>query len=241
MAQYEKGPGSTLVNMSIKKTAPDKNFPFLFSAGVNFTNCSPEGMPTPLELNNLYRISDSIVAIINRTTKNVFVGTFTYQCQRRDYFYVPDTTDLRQKIIEHITKYFSGYSPAFNIKEDKTWIAYLDFLYPNETTMEYMKNEKVVTQLQKTGDKLDQARQIDHWLYFKIENDRNCFIQYAIQNHFKVESKEKGNDSNLPYKLQISRIDKVDLPTISKITLELEHQAKKCNGDYDGWETIVIK
>ena len=97
LAQYEKGPGSTVVNMDIKTMAPDKTQPFLFSAGVNFTNCNSDGFPMSDEFNNLNKISDSILALINRMVKNTLVGTFTYQCQRRDYFYVPDTTGLRQR------------------------------------------------------------------------------------------------------------------------------------------------
>ncbi|MGZ8553364.1 MAG: hypothetical protein ACXWV8_08160, partial [Chitinophagaceae bacterium] len=59
LAQYEKGPGSTVVNMGIKNMAPDKNLPFLFSAGVNFTNCTTDGFPTSDEFGNLNGISDS--------------------------------------------------------------------------------------------------------------------------------------------------------------------------------------
>lgn len=241
LAQYEKGPGSTIVKMGIRGTAPDKSFPFLFSAGVKFTECGSEGLPVSSEFETLNRISDSIVATVNRLIKNIIVGTFTYQCERRDYFYVSDTAGLRQYLINLISKHFPGYTPAFNIKPDKDWEAYLQFLYPNEETMEYIKNEKVLTHLQNSGDKLEKARQVDHWVYFKTDADRNCFIQYATRNHFKIESKEKQNDLKLPYKLQLSRTDKIDLPSISKITLELERQARKCNGDYDGWETVVIK
>jgi len=241
MARYEKGPSSTIVNMVIKQIAPNLNFPFLFSAGVNFTNCTNDGLPAPGELDNLNRISDSVVAVLNRSVKNVIVGTFTYQCQRRDYFYVADTTGLRQQIIDLLSKYFPKYTPAFNVKPDKDWAAYLEFLYPNEETFNYMQNEKVLMQLQNAGDKLEKERQVDHWLYFKTESDRECFIQYATQAHFKLESKEKDVTLALPFKLQLSRIDKVDAPTINKITLELRKQAKKCKGDYDGWETFVIK
>jgi uncharacterized protein (TIGR01619 family) len=240
LAQYEKGPGSTVLNMDIKKIAPDKTLPFLFSAGVKFTNCK-DGLPSPDEFTVLNRISDSITALINGLVRNTLVGTFTYQCERRDYFYVPDTAGLRLKVTALILKYFQGYTPAFNVKTDKEWEAYLDFLYPSEEIMEYMKNEKVLSHLEKAGDKLDKPRQVDHWIYFKNENDRNCFIQYATRQNFKIEAKEKANNADFPLKLQMSRTDRVDLTSISKITLELEKEAKKCNGDYDGWETFVIK
>ncbi|TMI93041.1 MAG: DUF695 domain-containing protein [Bacteroidetes bacterium] len=241
MARYEKGPGTTVVNMTIRKTAPAVNFPFLFSAGVKFTNCTNDGLPVATEFDNLNRISDSIISAVNRLVKNILVGTFTYQCERRDYFYVPDTIGLRQQIIDVLSKNFPNYIPAFNVKPDKDWAAYLEFLYPNEETMNYMQNEKVLIQLQKAGDKLEKERQVDHWIYFKTEADRECFLLRAIQDHFKVESKTTEVALPLPFKLQISRIDKIDQQTINAITLQLRQEAKKCNGEYDGWETFVIK
>ncbi len=53
--------------------------------------------------------------------------------------------------------------------------------------------------------------------------------------------KEKTDKTDKPYKLQISRIDKVDISSISKLTLELRKQAVHCNGEYDGWETFLVK
>ena len=241
VAQYEKGPGSVLINMSLKGSAPNRNLPFIVAAGVKFRNCDEKGFPLSSGFETLYKASDSTAAIINSMTTNIHAGTFTYQCERSDYFYVADTSGLREKIIGMITKYFDGYVPVITIRIDKDWSAYLDFLYPNEETMEYMSNEKVLLALQKAGDKLEIERQVDHWVYFKSDADRNCFIQYATQNKFKIESKDKEDKLQLPYKLRISRTDKVDVVSITNLTLELKKEAKKCHGEYDGWETFVVK
>lgn len=241
LAQYEKGPGSTLVNMDLKKVAPDYSKTFLFAAGVQFKNCGKEGLPAPLAFATLNKISDSIVALVGRLKKNTLAGTFTYQCERKDYFYVADTFGLKQEVTNFITKRFPGYTPAFLIKEDVSWNAYLSFLYPNEETIEYINNQKVLMQLQKAGDKLETPRQVDHWLYFKTEADRECFMYFAVNTKFRVEAKEKRENALLPFTLQISRTDKVDVASITQLTLSLRKEAKKCKGDYDGWETVLLK
>jgi len=241
LAQYEKGPGSTLVNMDLKKIAPDYSKTFLFAAGVQFKNCGKEGLPAPLAFATLNKISDSIVALITRLKRNTLAGTFTYQCERKDYFYVTDTFGLKQEVTNLITKRFPGYTPAFLIKEDMNWNAYLSFLYPNEETMEYISNQKVVMRLQKAGDKLDTPRQVDHWLYFKSEADRECFVYYAVSKKFRIEAKENGGNTSFPFTVHISRTDRVDLASINQLTLSLKEEAKKCKGDYDGWETVVLK
>lgn len=242
MAQYENKPASIALNLSLKSTAPVKTLPFLLTTGVSFRNCDSIGMPYKREFNNLYRIADSVQATVNSLVNNKLVGSFTYLCQRFDYFYVNDTTGLRQKLNALYQTKFNQYIPYINIKEEHSWTTYLKFLYPNEATMEFMQNQKLVTALQKGGDKLIKARPIDHWFYFKTELDRTCFTAYAIKQQYKIIAKEKNAKLvKAPLKLHISRNDKVDAISISKITLELKKQAKLCNGEYDGWETVVVK
>lgn len=241
MAGYEKGPGSTVINMSAKTNAPNKELMFIVITGVSFSGCAVEGLPTKDQFPDLYKIADSIDKIITATTKARRVGTFTYQCQRLDYYYVKDTNTIRAKLQNCYSSAFSKYQPYINMREDKSWKTYLEFLYPNEETLEYMGNQKIVLKLQEAGDKLDKPRKVDHWLYFKTETDRNCVLAYIKANHFTVENKETVTGSEKPFKLQISRADRVDLPTINQITSDLRKEVLKCSGDYDGWETFVVR
>ncbi|UAY51637.1 DUF695 domain-containing protein [Ferruginibacter albus] len=241
LAQYEKGAGSTTINISAKEKAPVHSLPYVVITGVTFSDCTSEGFPTGEQFSALYNISDSVQAIMNRTVKNEIVGTFTYQCQRLEYYYVNDTLTIRDKLQKMYSRQFKTYQPYITIKTDSSWEAYLQFLYPNEETYEYMLNQKVIMKLQEQGDELIKERKVDHWIYFKTVADRNCFEEYAKQNNFKIEAKDKGKSGSMPYSLQVSRIDKIDIDSISQLTLKLRKQAEKCNGDYDGWETVVVK
>ena len=44
LAQYPKGPGSTVLDMELKNKAPFKDFPFLLKTGVSFKHCTDQGM-----------------------------------------------------------------------------------------------------------------------------------------------------------------------------------------------------
>ncbi|MCF6405650.1 DUF695 domain-containing protein [Chitinophaga filiformis] len=238
-AQYDQGAGSTIFDKGLKQTAPVSGFPFVLITGVKFKDCA-NGIPTENELSHLYTISDSVYATVTTLVKNIMAGTFTYQCERLEYYYVADTTQIRDRLISLFKKHFNSYEPYINIKLDKDWDAYLKFLYPNEETLEYTQNEKILMTLEKQGDKLDKARRVDHWIGFTSESDMECFISYTAKQGFKTVTKGRDTKSEL-FKLQIFRTDKVDLPSISKITTELRKEAKKCNGVYDGWKTTVVK
>ena len=54
MAQYEKGVGSTVINMDLKSNAPDKNYRFLLSTGVHFNDCTNDLFPSQAEFQKLY-------------------------------------------------------------------------------------------------------------------------------------------------------------------------------------------
>ncbi|MEO8770712.1 MAG: DUF695 domain-containing protein [Ferruginibacter sp.] len=243
LAQYEKGVGSTLLNMSLKSEAPIPGLGYVLITGVTFTGCQDDGMPLKKTFEDLYKIADSVKAVVEHFTgkNNKMAGTFTYQCQRLDYYYISDTSLLRKELSKMYASSFSSFEPYINIKPDQKWEGYLTFLYPNEESYEYMQNEKVVLKLHEAGDDLIKERLVDHWAYFKSDEDRNCFIKYVTQNKFKIEEKEKTTSSNNKFKLHFSRVEKVDIPSITKTTLALRKQAALCGGDYDGWETFVVK
>jgi len=240
LAQYEKGPGSTVLNMSLKDFSNKRDFPFLLSIGVTFKDCDKDGFPSKEQFSLLYIISDSIKSSISRQHVNILAGTFTYQCKRTDYYYLKDTSNIRQTLLSLNHNSFKQWTFKLNIKKDQTWDNYLNALYPNDETLEFMLNSKVVGKLVEKGDKLEKPRQIDHWIYFNNEDDRNCFIEYAKRERFKIESKDKIDNKTSPYSLHISREDNAILSNISKVTLSLRQNAKKCHGDYDGWEAFLV-
>lgn len=241
LASYNGKPGSTVINMGLKKTAPLVSFPYVLVTGVRYTNCREDGFPEEGELDRLHVISDSLDATLERVFTIKKAGTFTNNCERLEYYYLSDTMGVRSKLQHLYVSVFGSYVPYINIKADRKWTYYLEFLYPNETIREYMSNQKVLDALLKSGDKLEAARKVDHWAYFKTTKDLDCFQAAIKAMGFAIEGTGKDKKSPMPFRLQFSRNDKVDLSSISAITNDLRKKAVNCQGDYDGWETFVIK
>jgi uncharacterized protein YcgL (UPF0745 family) len=242
LAPYKKGNGSVLVNMALKEKAPVPAFNFIVITGVKIKDCSPEGFPTPQEFQTLNKISEGVNELIDKKKRKILTGTFTHQCERTDYFYVNDTSFLRRYLSDYYKTYFPQYSYIIHMEEDKNWSRYLKFLYPNEEVKESMENQKVLLQLTKAGDKLTKERRIDHWLYFKTEDDRRDFFIWAAEQKFLVEKLNEFKDGRShPFSLQMYRKDKPELTGITRLTLYLNKEAIRFNGVYDSWETTVIK
>lgn len=242
MASYQRGAGSVLLNMALKEKAPVQTYQYLVITGVKIKDCSPDGFPTPQEFQTLYKISDGINDLIDKKKRRILAGTFTYQCERTDYYYVNDTLLLRKYLADYYKTYFPQYPFIIEIQEDRNWSRYLQFLYPNDETKESMANQKVILQLTKAGDKLTKERRIDHWLYFKTEEDRRSFFLKVADQKFLVEKMDFMKDGRTyPYSLQMYRTDKPEPAIITRLTLYLGKEAGKYNGIYDGWETFVVK
>jgi Family of unknown function (DUF695)/Regulator of ribonuclease activity B len=242
IAPYKKGTGSVLLNMALKEKAPVLTYNYVVITGVKVKECSPDGFPTQQEFQTLYKISDGVNDLIDKKKRKILAGTFTHKCERTDYYYVNDTTFLRRYLSEYYKTYFPQYSYIIHIEEDKSWSRYLKFLYPNEEIKESMANQKVLLQLTKAGDKLTKERRLDHWLYFKTEDDRRNFFIWAAEQKFLVEKLDELKDGRThPFSLQMYRTDKPELAGITRLTLYLTKEAARFNGVYDGWETIVIK
>lgn len=239
--KYDKGQASVVLNLALKNDAPKKDLPFIVITGVTSRNCSAAGFPGKAEFDLLYKIADTIEARIKSLGNVIFAGTFTYQCQRLNYYYVNDTSRMRKTLSETYTSKFKPYEYYIEIKSDANWLTYLNFLYPKEDIQDEMYNKRVIRKLQSEGDQLIEARKIDHWFYFKNEKDREDFIATVLKSNYKIEAKRNLTKTDPPLQLQISRTDRVDIASITALTKELKALAKKYNGEYAGWEPAVVR
>ncbi len=241
IANYDGKPGSVTLDMDLYRNSPDKLFPFILVTGVSYKNCRPDGFPNNDEFDNLYKISDDILAEVKLKTSMKLAGSFTYDCERLEYVYLQDTIGLRAELEKIYSEKYAVYKPYINIQSDPEWEAYLDFLYPSAEIRESMENEKILKQLTEAGDDLSKPRPVAHWIYFTTQNDLDKFATFAKSSGFTIVSSEKISSDTRPFQLQISRIDSVQSDAITELTISLRKKAKELNGEYDGWETSVEK
>ncbi|MEQ1924435.1 MAG: ribonuclease E inhibitor RraB, partial [Pyrinomonadaceae bacterium] len=81
----------------------------------------------------------------------------------------------------------------------------------------------------------------EHWIYFASEAERSQFVTIVGEEGFSVEDLSKDEEHELPYKAQISRLDKVTPEATDDYILKLWQLAQDYKGNYDGWETFIVK
>ena len=157
------------------------------------------------------------------------------------YFYCEDGTDP-EHIINEVMQFYPEYRYRFDQKLDSDWSTYFNYMYPSKEIMQTISNRSVIENLQNHGDNLEVARAIDHWIYFKNEVDLHKFVEIILSWDFQINQRNKIEEyDGFPYQLQISKTEFVDQQSIDHCTLQLSQLANQLNGEYDGWETVVIK
>lgn len=126
--------------------------------------------------------------------------------------------------------------------ESPDWHYYLEFLCPDAERWQWMKDRRVVEQLEKHGDTLKQPRPVAHWIYFRSAEQRDAFEAAARAENFEVHGHpdDEPAGGERPYRARIERIDSVELNDLHAVTWDLTELAQRHGGDYDGWETQVV-
>lgn len=237
---FEKGPGTIILDMALIDRAPDRELPYVIVTGIPFKGCLENGLATEEQMSDLYSLTDQIEQRIKHDVYSKLAGSFTYQCEHLNYVYVEDTAGIRSQLKKLYKELYPGQVPYISIQEDSIWQAYLDFLYPYryDEAPEYYSLD-AWEQLQAAGDDLSQERPVDHWIYFQNSDDLEAFANYAQEMGFQLKVSEETEDEKLPYLLIITRMESIDV-TFNVLIENLELKAEELNGVYDGWETTII-
>lgn len=124
---------------------------------------------------------------------------------------------------------------------DAEWSYYRDFLLPDEASRQWMECRHLVDELVEAGDSLATARPITHWAYFPTADARDTFLAHTTADGFANLTTDDDDDAPPPFCARVSRADAVTLDRIYEIVLELGAGAEAAGGEYDGWETSVIR
>ena len=240
VATFKGRPGSILVNMGLSDQAPDKRYPYLVITGPHSQQCKANGIPDNEEMPALEGILDATGSFLNGVTANVLAGTFTFNCQRLNYYYVRDTAGVHNAISRMYNQSYKGYTYSVKVKHDPEWSTYRTFLYPDEKMRQWMSNSKVIAGMLKAGDSLSQARDLNFTLYFKNDTGRRAFSEYARANSYKVDTFSYADDK-YPFGITVSKYGYVKVDIINLMEEDLKAEVKRYQAIYSGWDAMLRK
>ncbi|MEO3358306.1 DUF695 domain-containing protein [Acinetobacter haemolyticus] len=241
MCQIDEQPASYFLNLALAEIAPITERSTLVWIEIQMNHSREDGLSSSEEFDHLAEIEDQIIPALTNQHPILYIGRLTHNHLRTFYFYGHDEIDV-DHTIHQIMQMYPDYNYQLGKKSDLDWSTYFNYMYPDKGIMQTISNRAVIENLLSHGDSLEVARPVDHWIYFQNEDDCTKFLNIVKSLGFEIVNQTNLADrEHYPFQLQISRIDHVDLQSIDACTLQLWKLAQQYSGEYDGWETQIIK
>ena len=225
---------SVRLNLALHGAAPIEDYKHRIWFSVLLLNPDENGLTTREEFPAICQIEDDILNVLEKKGA-VFAGAVKTNGMFDMYLYSKNTNDY-EGIIQSVMKTHSGYKYAADIKEDAEWENYFNFLYPSQYEYQSIQNQRVLINLEKHGDDPEKEREVDHWIYFETNDDRENYVKKVEELGYKILSKKNIEEGKgFSFQLNISRIDNTNWSNVNQYVWELVTLAKENNGNYDGW------
>ena len=155
IAQYDKLPGTTLVNMALHEQAPNANYPYVVVTGIGYQTTRADRLPDAKDLDDLQSVDNRLIDVVAAVTPFIWAGTFTNDGQRLQYIYVKNPAGVESALQKFYATSCKNCKPYIHVKEDRNWEAYSDFLYPNQAVRNANKDE--LARLEHTATAIESA------------------------------------------------------------------------------------
>ena len=223
-------------NAGLHAAGADEERPYSLRVEATFLRPTPHGMPGPGEFDQLSPFEQ---AMIDRLAPNPLVGAVTCDGKRSWFFYTDDATRDGDVVLRLAKEHVPAYAVDHGSFHDPEWEQYFEFLYPNKLAWRYINDLELVHVLEGHGDPGDVPRDISHWAYFDTVGDRNRFQEEISALGYEIDDAHSEAEGERPHALQFRNT--VAPLEIFPYTERLEMTADECNGQYDGWETMVLR
>ncbi|OPH57152.1 hypothetical protein BC351_25105 [Paenibacillus ferrarius] len=187
-----------------------------------------------------YSLEDKLISRMKDRGVSLYAGRISANHTMEMHFYAKDDWDGELELKRMLAD-FPSFRYYFRMQHDPDWLFYLKEMFPSPLEEQWMRNAKIVYALKRHGDKLEIAREVQHWLRFPdatplIEVKRKVGqLGYQV-----IAAKLDTRGSTEMHVLHVSMKHALDVPTVNTVTRQLFLLAAESGGTYDGWGTQLV-
>lgn len=232
-------PASVFVDMGIADDAPLARLTIVAWVKLRLRHPREDGLASEDENAALQAIDDALKSgLVSKMT--ACVGNITLDGHRDFYFYTSLAQAWKERA-HHALQAFTDYQFTCGSRPDREWDLYFELLSPADEDRASIENRRLCDALKQGGDRFERERPIEHAAFFRDSASRDKFIAKAIELHCNVielvEPEERGEQFGV-------RLSSTGIPShdnIDALTLPLYRAASDFGGEYEGWETQVVR
>jgi hypothetical protein len=241
MKPIEGHPAMVSFNAGVADNVPDMELLYVGFVKVKLKNPKEDGLVTEDEGDDVGFIEDRLEMESLRYRIGKYIGRIITQGEVNFIYYLKLDFEWPDMVAVAM-KHFPEYEYEFGSRMDTEWEVYQKLLFPNVKEWQIIANHHACDRLKEQGDNLRIERAIEHKMYFNSDEKRKEFIHLIEADGFKVQKElEALHDDKTIYGIQFYRIDKPYYYDIDELTMKLIDLGNSCDGQYDGWESSLVK
>ena len=240
MKPIEGDPALVSFNAQVADYVPDMSYPYVGFAKVKLNKPTPEGLVSKEEEDDVAFIEDRLEMESLRYRAGKYIGRIITKGEINFIYYLKLDFEWNDTV-NAANGYFENYTFESGSRTDMEWEVYQKLLFPTSKEWQIIQNHRSCEQLQEAGDNLQVERAIEHKMYFNSADERSSFVAYILEEGFSVLKEVELKDAPSRFGLKFYRLDKPYYYDIDALTLSLIENGAHFNGQYDGWETSLVK
>ncbi|MEM6313780.1 MAG: DUF695 domain-containing protein [Planctomycetota bacterium] len=229
--------GHVMMNPNYCKLAPIAALPQMLRVILTMNEVGESGYGSDREGEEMAAAEDALRELAHQRGVG-FPGRVRLPGRWDFYFYTAPTVDARALCDE--IQSIGQRTISAEVADDPAWAWFAD-IAPKPEDWDAITTAKVCERLAVQGDNGEEPRSIRHWVYFGDDAGRRGFEADATAERFITVGQRDGCSGDFAFGLQVERVDQATFPEISEVTDQLRSLADRHNGDYDGWESPVVK
>ncbi|WP_345976963.1 DUF695 domain-containing protein [Sulfurimonas sp. HSL3-7] len=240
MKPMEGHPAMVSFNAGVSADVPDRAFGYVGFVKVPLKIPGAEGLIAPKEEDDISFIEDRLEMESLRYRAGKYIGRIITQgevnfiyCLKLDFEW-GDTVNAAMRN-------FETYTFTFGSRVDTEWEVYQKLLFPTPKEWQIIQNHHACDRLKEAGDNLFLTRAIEHKTYFDLSENRELFKKQIEAEGFHIQKEIEPSDDIALCGLIFYRRDRPYYYDIDALTLSLIDLTEALGGQYDGWETSLVK
>lgn len=240
LTRIENDLASVLLDLDVGSELEALSTPYLILVKITLKSPNADGLSSDEEFDELCVVDDVVEDVCQQHQPCFEVGRITSNGERIFFVYV-DSQARAEEFKKDLMQKGGKYEFRIAIRSEPDCAGYFEYLYPSPEEMQSIQNQRLIQRLLEHGDDLNQPRPVDHWIYFVSKANRDLFKQRLADQSVDEIQESEYEEGDLWYGLNVVKTSAVDPVTIDEIVLTFFRLAQECEGDYDGWETPVVK
>jgi hypothetical protein len=234
-AQAPEGPVAVALDLSLEGSVPDPARPALLRVAYPLRAPGPDGLPTADEGEALARVEDALSAALGAIGAT-YVGRVTLAGTRQHLFYLAGGVSPVEALAAAAPG-LAGYAVTTQEQADPAWQCWGDELAPPPRARRWMEDRREVEALARHGERVGEARAIDHQASFPSVEAREAFAAEAAALGFTLAERRDDAPPPAPFAIDLCRDDLLTLRHMHGVSWTLLELARRHGGGYHGWET----